>query len=83
MLAPLVSSQDEQYTLENCANLYVANGCDDRQFSLVVRMSGVPSDAHMPLSRGFFTLLVSFWVLDRNGDGAKVGQAGRAARASH
>ena len=27
--------------------------------------------------------LASFWVLDWNGDGAKVGQAGRAARASH
>jgi hypothetical protein len=31
-----------------CAILYVANGCDDRQFSLVVRTGGVPSDAPMP-----------------------------------
>ena len=31
-----------------CANLYVANGCDDRQFSLAVRIGGVPSDAPMP-----------------------------------
>lgn len=29
-------------------NLYLANGCDDRQFSLVVRTGGVPSDAPMP-----------------------------------
>ena len=31
-----------------CTILYVANGCDDRQFSLVVRIGGVPSDAPMP-----------------------------------
>lgn len=48
VLAPLVLSQDEQRTLENCANLYVANGCDDRQFSPAVRIGGVPSDAPMP-----------------------------------
>lgn len=45
---PLVLSQDEQHTLENCANLYVANGCDDRQFSPAARIGGVPSDAPMP-----------------------------------
>jgi hypothetical protein len=27
-----------------CANLYVANGCDDRKFSLAVRIGNVPSD---------------------------------------
>ena len=36
------------------------------------------------LAKGILlTFLASFWVLDWNGDGAKVGQAGRAARASH
>ena len=36
------------------------------------------------LAKGILlTFLISFWVLDWNGDGAKVGQAGRAARASH
>ena len=48
VLAPLVLSQDEQHTLENCANLYVANGCDDHQFSPAARIGGVPSDAPMP-----------------------------------
>ena len=32
----------------SCANLYVANGCDDRQFSPSARIGGVPSDAPMP-----------------------------------
>jgi hypothetical protein len=31
-----------------CTILYVANGCDDRQFSLFVRVDGVPSDALVP-----------------------------------
>ncbi len=36
------------------------------------------------LAKGILlTFLASLWVLDWNGDGAKVGQAGRAARASH
>ena len=36
------------------------------------------------LAKGILlTFLASFWVLEWNGDGAKVGQAGRAARASH
>ena len=36
------------------------------------------------LAKGILlTFLIPFWVLDWNGDGAKVGRAGRAARASH
>ena len=36
------------------------------------------------LAKGILlTFLASFWVLDWNGDGARVRQAGRAARASH
>lgn len=83
MLAPLVLSQDEQRALENCANLYIANGCDDRQFSLPF-VSAACRAMLLCLAKGILlTFLASFWVLDWNGDGARVGQAGRAARASH
>jgi hypothetical protein len=48
-----------------CAILYIFNGCDDRQFSLVVRIGGVPGDAPMPCpgdSSNIFGLIFGPWT---------------------
>jgi hypothetical protein len=57
---------------------YVADDGDDRQFSLGVGISGVPSDASMPGPGDSSNILVSIWVLAWNGDG--LGGPGRASR---
>ena len=60
-----------------CTILYVANGCDDRQFSLVVRIGGAPSDAPMPCQGDSSNIFGLILVLDRNGNGGQ-GGPGRA-----
>ena len=45
---PDLPNSGRRVLVYSCANLYVANGCDDRQFSPAARIGGVPSDAPMP-----------------------------------
>lgn len=57
---PDLPNSGRRVLVYSCANLYVANGCDDRQFSPAARIGGVPSDAPMPCQGILLTFLASF-----------------------